>query len=592
MLTIENPKIRVVEDLKNRNKKNMRVIAGEYFGSKYTYAETFKMFEDFKKALIHVDGLNGRAVTISAPSTIASVNAFYGTIDANKIANMVGPGFLHTYTEKYTREMDSQTVIAFDGFLDDDLVARLQSAGVKNLIVTSITDYMNPIVKIAAQTKGLIDGKDFLDEYAKRHRTVPQGMEMIRLKEFADIGKKVKETYDFPYEEGKIAAYYLTGATTSQIPKCVQLYADGLTKMARIYDDLWYDFKVGDRNTVFIPLFYATGAIHGIHAGLINGMTMIYKPKYDRFAFARDLIDSKATLAVVAPSHVATLDEAGLPDNALAHVRYLCIGGEAVMPAQMEKFRLAARRLGIHNILSGYGMTETGSASAMSALEYDDIRDVTVKTLPGVEYRIVDPEIGRILGDNERGILEVKSPCVMAGYKEEEKNQEVFTPDGWLRSGDVAVRYDNGRYRIFGRATDCFTHNGKTYPMYDIEEQVLVHPAVAEAEVIKFKIDDEEYPAVAVVLKNEWQDRIAEVLRDLYAIDVPGMEYLLGIRFVDKFQTNPITAKRDYLTLTDETMGYYSYDQSTDTIYCGDIGADKAAVSDDDVVIAQVDRQK
>ena len=97
---------------------------------------------------------------------------------------------------------------------------------------------------------------------------------------------------------------------------------------------------------------------------------------------------------------------------------------------------------------------------------------------------------------------------------------------------------------------------------------------------------------VAVVLKNEWQDRIAEVLRDLYAIDVPGMEYLLGIRFVDKFKTNPITAKRDYLTLTDETMGYYSYDQSTDTIYCGDIGADKAAVSDDDVVIVQVDRQK
>lgn len=355
--------------------------------------------------------------------------------------------------------------------------------------------------------------------------------------------------------------------------------------MARIYDDLWYDFRVGDRNTIFIPLFYATGAIHGIHVGLVKGTTLIYKPKYDRFAFARDLIDSKATLAVVAPSHVATLEEAGLPDNALKHMKYVCIGGEAVMPAQMGKFRMMAKRLGIQNIVCGYGMTETGSASAMSALAYDDIRDVTVKTLPGVEYRIVDPETGRILGDNERGILEVKSPCVMAGYKEEEKNQEVFTPDGWLRSGDVAVRYGNGRYRIFGRATDCFNHNGKTYPMYDIEEQVLVHPAVAEAEVIKFKIDDEEYPAVAVVLKKEWQNRAAEVLRDLYAIDVPGMEYLLGIRFVDKFKTNPITAKRDYLTLTDETTGYYSYDQSTDAIYRVNIGADKVAVSGDDMVI-------
>ncbi len=172
MQTIENPKLRVVEDLKIRNQQNMKMIAGEYFGSKFTYAETFKMFEDFKKALIHVDGLNEHAVTISAPSTIASVNAFYGTIDANKIANMVGPGFLQVYTEKYTKEMGSQTAIVFDGFLNDDVVAKMQAAGVKNLIITSITDYMSPVVKIAVQAQGLIDGKDFLDEYVKRHKTI------------------------------------------------------------------------------------------------------------------------------------------------------------------------------------------------------------------------------------------------------------------------------------------------------------------------------------------------------------------------------------------------------------------------------------
>lgn len=589
MQTIENPKLRVVEDLKIRNQQNLKTIAGEYFGSKFTYAETFKMFEDFKKALIHVDGLNEHAITISAPSTIASVNAFYGTIDANKIANMVGPGFLQVYTEKYTKEMGSQTAIVFDGFLNDDMVVKMQAAGVKNLIITSITDYMSPVVKLAAQTKGLIDGKDFLDEYVKRHKTVPQGMEMIRLKEFANIGKRIKETYEFPYEEGKIAAHFLTGATTSQVPKCVQIYADGITKMARIYDNLWYEFKVGDRNTIFIPPFYATGAIHGIHAGLMHGMTLIYKPKYDRFAFAKDLSDSKATLALAAPSHVATLDESGLPDNSLNHVKYIFIGGEAIMPAQMEKFRLTAKRLGIHNIVNTYGMTETGSGSGSSDVEYDDIRDVTVRTIPGIQYRIADPETGEILSNNERGILEVKSPCATAGYMEEAKNKDLFTPDGWIHTGDIAVRYDNGKYRIFGRVTDCFVNSGKTYPMYDIEEQVLTHPAVAEAEVIKFNIVSEEYPAMVVVLKSEWQDRIATVLRDLSVIDVSGMEFLLGIRFVDKFKTNPVTAKRDYLSLANETTDYYSYDKDTNTIYCVNIGTDKVEVADSDVSIIYVD---
>ena len=419
-MQIENPKRRIVEDLKIRNKDNMRGIAGEYFGSKFTYAQTFKMFEDYKKAFIAIDGLNEDTITISAPSTIASVNAFYGALDANKVINMTGPGFLHAYTEQYTKRLNSKTVVMFDSFLNDDLVAKFQAAGVKNLIVTSVTDYMNPIVKFIATKRGLISGKDYLDEYAKSHNGLPQGMEMMRLKEFAKLGSKIKETYDFPYEENKLAAYFLTGATTSQFPKCVKISADGFTKMARIYDELWFDFKPGDRQTVFIPLFYATGAVHGVHAGLMDGMTLIYKPKYDRFAFAKDLLETKAKIALVAPSHVATLEESRLEDNALNHLKYIFIGGEAIMPAAMEKFRKTGDRLGIQYILNGYGMTETGSMSGISDKESKG-EDVTVTPVPGVEYRIVDPVTREILPDNARGILEKKSPCATLGYFEEEK---------------------------------------------------------------------------------------------------------------------------------------------------------------------------
>ena len=152
-ITIENPQRRIVEDLKIRNKNNMRGIAGEYFGNKFTYAKTFKMFEDYEKAFIEIDGLNEDTITISAPSTIASVNAFYGALDANKVINMTGPGFLHAYTEQYTTRLNSKTIFMFDSFLTDDLVNKFQKAGVKNIIVTSITDYMNPIVKFIGTKK-------------------------------------------------------------------------------------------------------------------------------------------------------------------------------------------------------------------------------------------------------------------------------------------------------------------------------------------------------------------------------------------------------------------------------------------------------
>jgi len=586
MKEIKNPKIRIVDDLKNRNKNNMNLIAGEYFGNKYTYKETFKMFEDYKKAFIAVDGLNENTITISAPSTISSVNAFYGALDANKVLNMTGPGFLHAYTEQYTTRLNSKTVFMFDGFLTDDLVSKFHKAGVKNIIVTSVTDYMNPIVKFIGTKKGLISNQDFLNEYAKTHKSLPQGMEMMRLKDFAKIGSKSKETFNFLYEENKLAGYFLTGATTSQFPKCVKLSVDGFTKMARIYDELWFDFKPGDRNAVFIPLFYATGIVHSVHAGLITGATNIYKPKYDRFAFGKDLIDSKANIAIVAPSHVATLENSGLADDALKSVKYIFIGGEAIMPAAMEKFRKTGERLGVQYILNGYGMTETGSLTALTNKNATG-GDVTVEPVPGVEYRIVDPVTKEILPDNTRGVLEKKSPCATLGYFEEEKNKNLFTEDGWINTGDVAIRYNNGKYRVFGRYTDCFTNNGTTYPMYDIEEQALKHPDVAEAEVVKFEVNGEEYPAMVVVLNSNATNRIAEITKALCAIDVAGMEHFIGVRFVDKFKTHPVTSKRDYLSLQNDKTGYYFVDEN-DNVFVSDIGKEKKITNKTSIKIVNV----
>lgn len=556
--TIEAPQRRVVEDIKIRNKNNGNGIASDYFGNKITYNDTFKMFADYKKAFRSLDGAEDEKIVIAAPSIVSSVNAFYGAIDANKIAVPVSPGFLNAFTERFTKGINAKTVFVFDSFLSENLINKLHESGVKNVIITSITDYMSPIVKFIGAKKGLINDKDFLDEYVKSGKQIPQDMQFIRAKEFAKAGSKIKEDFIFPYQKDKIAAYFLTGATTSRIPKTVELYADGLNNMAQIYDKLWFDFEPGDIQAVFIPLFYGTGAIHGIHAGLFSGMTLNYKPKYDRFAFGKDLKDSKAKIALVAPSHVATLENSNLKDGELSHVKYIFIGGEAVTPAQMGKFRATGKRLGIEYILNGYGMTETGSMSGIS--DKNSVgEDVTISPVPGVKYRIVDPETREEVPTGERGILEKTSPCAMAGYDDLEQNRLRFTPDGWINTDDIAVHYGDNKYRVFGRSTDYFTHDGANYAMFDIEEEILKHPGVLEAEVIKFNVNNQEYPAAVVVLHPDWEDRAKDILYYIANMSVDGVNYLLGTRFVDKFKTNPVTAKRDYLSLTDEKEGYYSY---------------------------------
>lgn len=583
--SIVNPRKRVVDDLQCRNKDNMTVIAGEYYGSMFTYAETFQMFQDYKKAFLSIDGIGGNAITISAPSTIASVNAFYGAIDANKIANMVGPGFLHAFPEKYTRDLDSKTLVVYDGFLTDDLIVRLRNAGIQNIIVTSITDYMNPAVREYGIKCGTLPSEDYLDSYVRRNGHTPLGIDFIRLMDFAELGRSVYEDYIFPYQEKQIAAYFLTGATTSQFPKCVKLYADGLTKMARIYDNLWFDFEPGDRNTVFIPIFYATGAVHGIHAGLFDGMTLIYKPKYDRFAFAKDLSDSKCKLTIVAPSHVATLCDSELPNQALSHLKYIFIGGEAIVPAQMEKFRQAAKRLGIQYILNGYGMTETGSMSGVSDKLTENASDVTVSPVPGVMYRIVDAVTNEVLPDNKRGILEKYSPCALAGYTDVEKDKALFTDDGWIHTGDIAIRYNNGKYRVFGRSTDCFCNDGNTYYMFDIEEMVLKNPGIAEAEVTKICIDGIERPIIVIVPQKDWQSRLIEILRAMYSIEAPGMKYLLGVSFISQFKTNPITSKRDVYGLPNEIKFVYALDEGATHVIKRDVNGKQTRINSNEMTL-------
>lgn len=560
---IEYPKRRVVEDLKVRNQNNGSTIAGEYYGSKFSYDKTFKMFDDYKRGYYELEGHEEKPIIISAPSTISSVNAFYGAMNAGKIAFPVSAGFLNAFTEQFTKGVGCDTVFIYDGFLTEDLINKLHASGVKNVIITSITDYMSPVVKFIGAKKSLVSPQDFLDEYVKSGKHLPSDMQFIRLKDFAKVGAKSKDQTTKEYQEDEIGMYILTGATTSRTPKCVKVYSDGFVKMAEIYKKTWFDFKPGDRNAVFIPIFYGTGIIHGIHAGLFSGSTNIYLPKYDRFAFGKDLKSSKAKIALVAPSHVATLDECDVKDNELNHVKYIFIGGEAVTPEQMKKYREGGiKRLGIESLYQGYGMTETASMTSLSPKSSTG-DDVSVEPLPGMKFRIVDPKTGVELPDGERGIVEMYSPCKMAGYLDESLNEQIFTEDGWIHTGDIGVRYPNGYYRVFGRYSDSFVNNDKTYFLFDIEEEVLKHPGVLEAEVIKFNINGEEKPAIVVVAKQEWQNRLDEILKYINSINIPGLELSIGTRFIDYFKTNPVTAKRDYLSLPDYKDGYYSLDGET-----------------------------
>jgi long-chain acyl-CoA synthetase len=101
-----------------------------------------------------------------------------------------------------------------------------------------------------------------------------------------------------------------------------------------------------------------------------------------------------------------------------------------------------------------------------------------------VEVRLVDTDGSDVLG-GDRGEIWVRGDNVFAGYwRDDDATKRVLTPDGWLRTGDIAVASDEGWLTLVDRAKDLVIVSGfNVYPA-EVEEALLAHPDVAEAAVL------------------------------------------------------------------------------------------------------------
>jgi len=108
-----------------------------------------------------------------------------------------------------------------------------------------------------------------------------------------------------------------------------------------------------------------------------------------------------------------------------------------------------------------------------------------------MEARVVAPD-GAVLGDGERGEIELRGDNVMLGYhKDSEATARALRPGGWLATGDLGYRDGEGFYFITGRLKELIIKGGENIAPREIDEALLKHPAVLEAAAVG--IPDREY---------------------------------------------------------------------------------------------------
>jgi fatty-acyl-CoA synthase len=270
-----------------------------------------------------------------------------------------------------------------------------------------------------------------------------------------------------------------TSGTTGRPKGVIYTYRMALANYVNIGTAI--DLASTDTVACFLPLFHTAGInLHALPT-LIAGGRVIMLEGFDAEAIVALLDERRLSAFFAVPSvYQSLLDHPRFAAAPLRAVRNWGCGGAPLADALVERYR----SLGVR-VCNGMGMTETGPTAFLAAPEdaWERIGSVGKPQLL-CSVRIVDSE-GNDVPDGAVGEILFGGPGVTPGYwRNEEATRACFTPDGWLRSGDLARRDADGFYYVAGRRKEMYISGGENVYPAEVENVLCAHPEISEAAVV------------------------------------------------------------------------------------------------------------
>ncbi|MBL1067887.1 long-chain fatty acid--CoA ligase [Streptomyces sp. 7-21] len=317
--------------------------------------------------------------------------------------------------------------------------------------------------------------------------------------------------YDWPVlDERTAAALCYTSGTTGDPKGTVYTHRSIYLHSMQVLAAESMGLTSADTTLPVVPQFHVLA--WGLpHAALMSGTSLLLP---DRFLSPSALADM---IQAIRPTHAAAvpviwqglLAELAARPRDVSCLSRVTIGGSACPESLMRAFE---ERHGVR-VCHAWGMTETSPLGTVSqpppglSPEEEWPYRVTQGRFPcGVQARLAGPG-GAILPWDGRseGELEVRGPWIAGAYHggpgaEPQRPEDRFSPDGWLRTGDVGTITPDGYLTLTDRAKDVIKSGGEWISSVALENHLMAHPAVAEAAVIA--VPDEKWgerPLAAVV---------------------------------------------------------------------------------------------
>ncbi len=275
-----------------------------------------------------------------------------------------------------------------------------------------------------------------------------------------------------------------------------------------------------------LPLFHIYGQTSSLNASVYLGITLRLWEHFDpeeTFAAIEEMDD---TILIAVPTIYNRLAEMGTKRPPKRSSLHYCISGGASLP--VEVIKRFEKAYGV-TIYEGYGLTECSPVCVENPYDKPTKPGSIGLPIPGFQARVVD-EQDREVPLGEVGELIVQGPGVMKGYLNQPQATAETLRGGWLHTGDMARKDEDGYIYIVDRKKEMIIRGGYNVYPREIEEVLYQHPAVLEAAVVGMPHQDLGEEVAAMVVLREGATATPEEIREFVKLRVAPYKYPRVVR--------------------------------------------------------------
>ena len=488
---IEEQRGSLVDLVEESARRFPKRVALEFFKRTTTYAELEEQILRAANGLRKLGVSAGDRVAIVLPNCPQHVVAFYAVLRLGAIVVEHNPLYTPRELRHQFEDHGAKVAIAWD-----KSVATLQDfpsdVHLDAIVSVDITRAMPRSTRLALALP-VAKAKESRAKLTASVRGTTKWDDLVR-------SRKLSKRHPRPTVDDVALIQYTSGTTGT--PKGAVLSHRNLLANAAQARAWVPQIRRGD-NVVYavLPMFHAYGLTLCLTFAMSMASRLVLFPAFDPALVLSAIKRHPPTFLPAVPPIYARLQHAA--DSAKVSLRGIEIGISGAMPLSQDIVEPWEARTDGY-LVEGYGLSECSPVLMANPVSPERRLGSIGLPLSSTEARVVDPDDDtKVLGVDEPGELQVRGPQVFRGYwGKAEATDEVFTPDGWFRTGDIVAIDADGYVRIVDRLKELIITGGFNVSPSEVEDTLLKHPSVREVAVVGITQAGNEQVVAAVVPKD------------------------------------------------------------------------------------------